>query len=428
MKMITSSKQTRWILVLALFPLTSLFAELQTIYLRNGQIFRGEVLQQTATSMQIKTEDGSIRQLNKKDIQRVSYKEPTAKEKKEAEEKTKQEPLPPSISETPPPPKEEPKPAYTFLIDQLQRKDLEIFASIGAGRYEPDTFAFPNRLQGKLSLLNGQPGTNIDKPTFKPGLSDSYGMNYTWKRLSFGLSMTQFRNSTSVRFKEYNSSTDYSELTGNYPEKQNMTKADLALLVFTNRVFDLRPAIGYQQFFSKADDPNTILQSYSLSSLNAVGNYDQKFTEILKGTSMGLKATIRMGERWENRIELHSLSLSGEQHANISVVFAPATAPIFSFAKVAQDVNWKANGLHFAYKLVFRYTPTISFFAGVQAFEWKYSLTSMSQDTSSTGTPPTISEAVLQNLTIEAAGKASTTGSKSAILEFGLIKRFDFNR
>lgn len=417
-------------------PIVELFAELQTIYMRNGQILRGEVVQQTATTMQIKMEDGKIKQLNKKEIQRVSYKEPTIQEKKESEEKLKQQT---SVVEEPPPPTPEPtkksepevdKAASPYAIDQTKRKDIELFFGAGIGTYRPPTESFLNEASVKANALTGQIPPDHDTPSYKRGLAYSMGAIYYWKKFAFGLSGNHFSGQTSERIKVYSNTASLQEIAGTFPEKQSSLKADISFLAYTNQRIDLRPSFGYSQFWGKTDDNNTISTGYNGNDLTSFFKYHYYFLEKLKGPSIGLKTTVRQGERWEHRIELHYLILSGAQYGNGTLTMFN-TPNFFDYGVNQDSIQWDAKGFNFSYKLLYKWTPTLSFWVGIQAFEWKYSLKSFDQSftgLANIGNPSPVEELVLINILLTSTAKMTPATSKASSLEFGVMKRFEFSQ
>lgn len=397
---------------------------MKTIYLKNGQIIRAEILQQTATSMTIKTADGKTIQLNKTEINTVSFNEP-AKLPKEEEKKQAQ------VEQTPaPPPIEVQKPIVNFHIDQLKRNDLEIYFGLGAGRYSPETQGLPVQIQNKVGLASGILPTVIDKPTHSPELSQTYGAIYTWKRWSGGIIGSYLGNRSTYDSHSYGSGMIYSN--GSFPERQSSLKSEFSFLAFTNDRFDLRPTIGYQNFWGQSHDTNLSTSYYIDTGLYLYSQGIMKFDETLKGYTIGLKATIRMGERWENRLEYHNLTLSGNQTGNILSSLAPTNLSQVAFIKQGQNISWDANGFQLLYRLVYRVTPTISVYAGFQFYEWKYSLNSYFQSTFSSkdgliGVDLSNPGAYLiQQKLMEAIGKTINSESRSAILELGVMKRFEF--
>ncbi|WP_411550338.1 LA_0442/LA_0875 N-terminal domain-containing protein [Leptospira venezuelensis] len=417
-------------------PVVELFAELQTIYMRNGQILRGEVVQQTATTMQIKMEDGKIKQLNKKEIQRVSYKEPTIQEKKESEERLKQQT---TVVEEPPPPTPEPakksepeadKSASPYTIDQTKRKDIELFFGAGLGTYRPPTESYLNEASVKANLLTGQLPPDHDTPSYKRGLAYSMGATYYWKKFAFGLSGNHFSGQTSDRVKVYSNSGSLQEIAGTFPEKQSSLKADISFLVYSNQRFDLRPSFGYSQFWGKTDDNNTISTGYNGNDLTSFFKYHYYFLEKLKGPSVGLKTTIRQGERWEHRIELHYLILSGAQYGNGSLTMLN-TPNFFDYGVIQSNILWDAKGFNFSYKLFYKWTTTLSFWVGVQAFEWKYSIKSFDQSfngLANIDNPSPAAELVAIDFLLTSTAKMTPATSKASSLEFGVMKRFEFSQ
>ncbi|WP_243396229.1 OprO/OprP family phosphate-selective porin [Leptospira hartskeerlii] len=409
----------------------AVFGEEQTIYLKNGQILRGEVIHQTATSIQIKITDGKIRQLNKIEIQRVSYKEPTTKELKDSEDKLKQktqEPQPPIVE---PSPQEPPKKNVTnFQLDQTKRHDLEIFGGIGYGYYKPDSETFLLRMQNTLNLLTASNPTITEKPSYKAGLSNHYGLTYTYRRLSGSFSGSNFRSDTTLNTLTINSANEFNTTNGTFPEKQTTIKADISYLAFTNSRFDLRPSVGYFQFWGNTDDTNTSLKAYSSSGLYLYGNYFFQVFEQMKGPSLGLKSTIRTGERIENRIELYYLSLKGNQDNTIHATVFPDSSSAF-YGEVAQKSAWSAKGFQLSYKFVYRITPVFSLWAGISAYEWKYNLDQTSNEIRyafDSSTPRAPGDALLNDLLQTAIGKGATSVSKSNSLDFGVMYRLDFLR
>ncbi|MGJ4745016.1 LA_0442/LA_0875 N-terminal domain-containing protein [Leptospira sp. SA-E8] len=428
-----SSFVKRTLLIYLLLPLLPLFGEEQTIYLRNGQILRGEVIQQTATSLQLRTSDGKTRQLNKTEIHRVSYKEPTAKELKEADEKSKQqvqnqENLLPPLETSPPAPEPPKKNVADFQLDQTKRHDLEVFGGIGYGYYKPDSETFLLRMQNILNLLTASNPTVTEKPSYKAGISNQYGLTYTFKRFSGTLAASDFRSDTTLNTITINSGNEFNTTSGNFPEKQSLLKADVSYLAFTNSRFDLRPSLGYFQSWGNTDDTNTSLKAFSSSGLYLYGNYFFQIQEHLKGPSLGLKTTIRTGERIENRIELHYLTLKGNQDITIHATVLPDSSAAF-YGEVAQKSAWTAKGFQFSYKFVYRLTPIFSIWAGISAYEWKYSLDHTSNEIRyafDSSTPRAPGDALLNDLLQTEVGKGATSMSKSSSLEFGVIYRVNF--
>ncbi|TGK44674.1 hypothetical protein EHO65_01140 [Leptospira andrefontaineae] len=405
--------------------------------MRNGQILRGEVIQQTATTMQIKMEDGKIKQLNKKEIQRVSYKEPTVQEKKESEEKLKQQT---TVVEEPPAPTPEPtkksepeidKNASPYAIDQTKRKDLEIYFGAGLGTYRPATENYFDHVSATFGNLLGGTPMQVDDPAYKRGLAYSMGAIYYWKKFAFGLSSIHFGGTTSERMVVYAGNSAIQEFKGTFPEKQNSLKLDVSYLAFSNQRVDIRPSFGYSQFWSKTVDNNTTANEYYANSLASAMKLNYDFLEILKGPSVGIKTTIRFGERWENRIELHYLSLTGTQYVSAVNTTATTDGTFFDYYRSDITTIWTAKGFNFSNKLFYRLTPTLSFWVGIQLFEWKYSINSTEQRFQGLGDakfPPSIDTIVLNNFLVDAVAKSVPAASRSSSLEFGVLKRFEFSQ
>ncbi|TGM89929.1 LA_0442/LA_0875 N-terminal domain-containing protein [Leptospira licerasiae] len=421
----------RTILICFFLPTIAVFGEEQTIYLKNGQILRGEVIHQTATFIQIKIADGKTRQLNKTEIQRVSYKEPTVKELKDSEDKLKQSlQEPPPLTVEPSPQEPPPRKVTNFQLDQTKRHDLEFFGGIGYGYYKPDSETFLLRLQNSVNLLTGSNPTITEKPSYKAGLSDQYGLTYTFRKLSGSLSGSNFRSDTTLNTLTINSGNEFNTTNGTFPEKQTTLKADISYLAFTNSRFDLRPSVGYFQFWGNTDDNNTSLKAFSSSGLYLYGNYFFQVHERMKGPSLGLKTTIRAGERIENRIELYYLTLKGNQDNTIHATVFPDSASAF-YGEVAQKSAWAAKGYQLSYKFVYRLTPTFSVWAGISAYEWKYDLDQTSNEIRyafDSSSPRAPGDVLLNNLIQTAIGKGATSVSKSNSLDFGVIYRLDFLR
>lgn len=420
----TYLKRSPLLFAFLLIPVVSLFAEMKTIYLKNGQVIRAEILQQTATSMLIKTAEGKTIQLNKSEINTVSFNEPIKlpqEEKKPVQ--AEQTPIPQIL--------EVPKPKVNFHIDQLKRNDLEIYLGLGAGRYSPETQGLPVQIQNKMGLLSGTLPTVIDKPTHSPELSQTYGAIYTWKRWSGGITGSLLGNRSTYDSHSYASGMIHS--SGSFPERQSALKNELSFLIFTKERFDLRPTIGYQYFWGQSQDANLSTSYYIDSGLYLYSQGVMKFNETLKGYTIGLKATLRMGERWENRLEYHNLNLSGNQNGSIQSFLVPTNLSQVALFRQGQNISWDANGFHLLYRLVYRITPTISVYAGFQFYEWKYSLNTDFQYVFSSkdgliGVDLSNPNAyIVQQKLMEAVGKTINSESRSAILEFGMIKRFELN-
>ncbi|TGL63707.1 LA_0442/LA_0875 N-terminal domain-containing protein [Leptospira sarikeiensis] len=411
------------------FPSIAIFGEEQTIYLRNGQILRGEVIQQTAMSMQIRTADGKTRQLNKTEIQKVTYKEPSAKELKEAEEKLKQQAQNEKPIEIIPEQKTEAPKKADFSLDPTKRHDIEFFAGLGYGYYKPNSENFLIDAQNRLNIAFGSRPSITEKPSYKAGLSDQFGLNYTFKKFSGSLSGSHFRGTTTTNFLSLNSGSEFNTIGGTYPEKQSSLRTDISYLAFSNNRFDLRPTLGYSQFWGNTDDKSTSIKAFSSSGLYLYGQYFFDINEQLKGPSAGLKATIRIGERIENRIELHSLQLNGTQDLTIhATVFPDSGSPIYG--EFAQSISWKAKGVYFDYKFVYKLTPVFSIWAGIASYDWKYSLDRYSLEQRYAFEAPASSTdfAIFQGLVQEQIVKGATSTSKSNAIQFGVMYRLDLGR
>ncbi|TGL63764.1 hypothetical protein EHQ64_07100 [Leptospira sarikeiensis] len=423
-----------FITFIIIFPLTDIFGEEQTIYLMNGQILRGEVIKQTGTSMQIKTTDGKVRQLNKAEIQRVTYKEPSAKELKESEERLKQQAqndnptktVPEKPAEIIPEKKPDPPKKSDPSFSHTKRHDIEFFAGIGYGFYKPNSENFLIEAQNRLSILFGTNPSISKKPSYHTDLSDQLGINYTFKRFSGSLSGNNFRGTTTTSYLGLNSGTEFSTIGGTYPEKQSSLRADVSYLAFSNDRFDLKATLGYSEFWGSTDDKSTSVKAFSSSGLSLYGQYSFTISERLRGPSAGIKATIRLGERIENRIEIHSLELKGTQdlttHAKI---FSDSASPIYG--EFSQAIGWKAYGVYFDYKFVYKLTPIFSVWLGASIYNWQYSVHHYSLEQKYAFEAPASipNAALLEDLLQEQIVKGAASVSKSEAILFGFIFRFD---
>lgn len=412
-----------------------LFAEKQTIYLRNGQILRGEIIQQAPTTLKVRLEDGTVKELIKKQIQRISFREPSAKELKEAEEKAKQaevEKTPEPSPEVAAPPKEEPPfiPANPFDMDRTKRKDLEIWAGLGYGSYAPSTEQYWEKATSQIALLFGSVPQTIKNPSRERGPSRSLSIVYYWRRFAFGLHGNHFEGKTHFETLQSSNPLNYNEVTGSLSEKQSILKADLSFLALTNARFDLSPSLGYSQIWGKSSDGKGLGIGVYDGAIISTPTYQYSYLEHLRGPSVGLKTTIRINERWENRIELHYLMLTGNQFGSIKFADPFAGGP-GSTATQSNNVSWQAKGFQISYKLAYRYTPTLSFWAGFQYFDWKYSVGSLDLDIQ-TGdaltNPQPIELLVLEQTLIRSAAASLSANSRSTSVELGAAKRFEFGK
>lgn len=428
------------ILTLCIFlsPLVGVIGDKQTIYLRNGQILRGDIISQTALAMRVKLEDGKIVDLTKKEIRRIGFHEPTPKELKEAEEKAKQaaaEPPPPE----PTPKKEEPvaaadkpfTPASPFDLDRTNRKDLEIWAGIGTGTYAPATEYAWQKAIIPINLLFGDLPQQISKPDRDRKPAYSLSLIYHWRRFSFGVHSNHFQSTMAhhrTNSSDYMTNFDY--YSGSFTEKQNILKGDISFLAYSKGSLDLSPSLGYMEVWGKT--PQSNVQGFGVFEgqlIAAPSNLDS-YSENNKGTSIGLKSVIRFRERWENRIELHSLNLSGNQISTLKYVDAIAGGLQY-YTNSIINMQWNAKGYQVSYKLAYRYTPTISFWVGLQLLDWKYSIKSMNvqlEGPSMITSPPLPEDLFLQSKLIESAANSSHMSSRSTSLEIGAAYRIEFKK
>lgn len=408
-----------------LFLPTVLFAESQTVYLRNGQILHGDVTNQTATHIDIKLQNGETKRIQKDSILRIAYREPQKEEPKKAEppipvEKQEPKKQEPDIVSPPPVVKE----AKRVVRNPLERHYIDFYLGAGNGTFSPQTIDFYYKYQNIRSLIiDATPFFLAGGPKRNAGTSVSAGINYKFKKFSFEAGGMQTNTSTSS--KNIGPEAEPILVYGSYPEEMKAAffKASYSALSKSN--FELYPSVGYIRTWNRTKDS----QSQVLQPDNVGGKSNFQASESLRGTSVGLGFAYLFGSKFEIRSEFESLTMKGSQSIHQDYTAVTLSPPLVLFVLPADySFDWKAKGTHTSLKLSYFWKMGIGFFIKYDSYQWTYSLQdgnfpiTLSLDSD----PPTLSELIGWNLGQKLLAQTINATSKATSIQFGVSKTLNF--
>ncbi|PJZ78457.1 LA_0442/LA_0875 N-terminal domain-containing protein [Leptospira neocaledonica] len=409
-----------------LFLPVILFAEPQTVYLRNGQVLHGDVTNQTATHIDIKLQNGETRRIQKENIQRIAYREPQKEDPKKTE-------LPVTPTDTQGPKKQEPeivspppvqKQAKRVVRNPLERHYIDFYLGVGNGTFSPQTIDFYYKYQNIRSLLIGAtPFYLAGNPNRSAGTSVSAGINYKFKK--FSLEAGGLETNTSTSSKNIGPEAEAIVVYGSYPEQMKAAFFKGSYSALSKSNFELYPSVGYIRTWNTTKDSHS--QVFQAGNVGGKSNFQA--SESMSGTSVGLGFAYLFGSKFEIRPEFESLTLKGSQsiHQDYTAIFL---APPYTLFVLPADYSfdWKAKGTHTSIRLSYFWKMGIGFFIKYDSYQWKYSLQdgSFPITLSLDDDPPTLSELTSWNFSQRLLAQTMNATSRATSIQFGVSKTLNF--
>ncbi|TGK07500.1 hypothetical protein EHO59_05200 [Leptospira semungkisensis] len=417
-------KKLAFLICLFLLPY-SVFSEPQTIYLRNGKTLKGEILNQTATYIELELPNKEVQRIQKVTILRIAYKDGTTPPPEKKPEPIPEKPPEPAVV---PPPVVAPPPVakvYKRVVrNPLERNFLEFYAGGGGGKDDSHAINLYYKYQNIFAVVtNGTPFLLTKGPNQTPNGAGTAGIAYKFKRFSIEAGgMSTHSSSTS---QNIGPEAQLILVTGTYPQelKAGMFKTSYSLLAKPN--FELYPTIGYTRIWNKTtDDQSTVFQPSNVTGYSIFHSSEQ-----LKGGTFGLGFAYLLGSKFEARLEVERMQLKGNQtlHQQYSVTtLAIPTQPLILPADYT--FSWKATGNHVSLKLSYFWRMGLGFWIRYDSYQWNYSL----QDGTfpsviKPGDPaPSLLQATQLNLQDKAIAGSVGSVSKATTLQIGISKALNF--
>lgn len=451
-----------------------------TVELTTGAKVSGTILEETNSYIKIKTEGGVEGKLEKRFIQNIQREKTSAYSVLEDAEKefalpessienqiknegSSSKPVPEELPPLADFPKEAPKiknelPKVIETVEAEPIKEfqevsnpkpteekktpknhkLEILVGMGLGRYQSPGEKFTDRYQDIELNTRAQ---FISWPLHtgsRERLSNSFELNYYWKILSASLEYNQFRSETvhensGFRAAGLTGFTNPFSSKGSFPESQNITKGDLALLVYSNSFIQVRPFAGMLQSEGSLNDQNSLYTMLNIgtSSLPFSGIQHRQISEHMKGWISGLKLSFPLSNNWELRLESYFISLRGNRNYDafnpIAALQPDLVTPgesTFFLSIISERVKWKSKGNYLGFQVFYHYNNGISVWLGVSSFEWRYSVETLSNI--STSWQLITSEELNRQAFLNLVAKSGNPITRSQSVEVGLMRRFEF--
>ncbi|TGK01318.1 hypothetical protein EHQ53_08565 [Leptospira langatensis] len=417
-------KKLAFLVFLFLLPYV-IFSEPQTIYLRNGKTIKGEILDQTATYIELELPNKEVQRIQKTTILRIAYKDGTT-----VPVEKKPEPIPekPPEPEVVPPPVIVPPPVakvYKRVTrNPLERHFLDLYAGGGAGTNDSHAVNFYYKYQNIFSTVtNGTPFVLSKGPHQTPNGASSAGLIYKFKKFSVeagGLSTHSSSTSQNI-----GPEAQLILVTGTYPQDLKMGTFKTSYSLLARKNFELYPSIGYTRIWNKTtDDQSTVVQPSNVTGYSVFHSSEQ-----LKGGSFGLGFAYLLGSKWEARLELERMQLKGSQSLHQQYTVATFSLPT-QIILLPSDYtfSWKATGNHVSLKLSYFWRMGLGFWLRYDNYQWNYAF----QDGTfpsviKTGDPaPSIMQAVQLHLQNNAMAGSVGSVSKATSLQIGISKALNF--
>ncbi|MEI1280121.1 hypothetical protein V6Z05_17445 [Leptospira venezuelensis] len=439
--------------------------------MKNGISIQGTIIEETDIYIRIKTKGGVEGKLEKRFIENIFGEAPnfpketrsvsneaqetdpileSNQRKEEVNQKPQPEELPP-FTEIPskepnskiesfetPPENDKAKTKSIEYASEIKDHKLEIYGGIGSGGYQSPGLKFSDRYQDIEVGITDQTVSSPIHNSSKENLSNSFGLNYYWKKISVSLEYHQYRGKTNHKnlgyFQDLTSGAPvpFSSLS-ELPENQNISKGDLAYLIYSNSIIKIRPLVGLLQSYGSINDDNTLfaVYNYGTSRLPYSGFHDGNISEALQGWITGLKLSFPITDHWEIRLESYYLSLSGNRSYNAII---PAAAypidlvtpgePTILISAIIEKVKWRAKGQNYDVKIFYHFNNGLSIWLGTNSIEWQYKLDYLANF--SVNRELTAAAEINRQGLVNLIAKSDIPSSRSQSVEIGLMKRFEF--
>ncbi|EPG73204.1 hypothetical protein LEP1GSC058_3781 [Leptospira fainei serovar Hurstbridge str. BUT 6] len=430
-----------------LFPCTFIIAEQQSVFLRNGKVLKGEVIDQTATTIQLKLADGNVIEIVKSSILRISFRDATPPPKQP-------EKVDPSPNELETAQKlqeenaaklaedakrnalaEEKKARRQKEIDDAKRHSLEFYAGYGQGSYHYQTLDYYERFSNFVALTNNGTGPIFGTPQTKGKTPFNASLRYSLNRFVLEAGGISFQNTvtqtTPGMVNTAGPSTPNQPLLaqGTFPETYKQIYAQISFSPYPHPKYDVRPILGYQSIWQKSADTSTLAFSPAISgSNNLTEKRDMIIADRLHGPSFGIAFDTKLGEKWETRIEIQSYSLKGNSQGNFNNYFMLSGSNNYSYSDSFRLLNeWSAKGSSISGKLIYKWKYGIRLWVGFQSTKIQYALTSTRVEITQNN-PESPDQLFLQQILVNSITQGFAGASTTSAIFFGVGYSFDFKK
>lgn len=426
-----------------IFSFTSLHANDQVIYMKDGRVITAEIISQTAFKMVIKLPDGSTKEISKQDIKRVAFKEAKTPEPKDKTPVGPPTPTPEEIAK-----QEEDSKKQVVLdektekrkkqIEEAKRNRLDIFLGIGSGTVNFQGANFYDQVIAVGSSL-GQDSGKFEYPTEpKPqsGKTSSFEVRYSWNRYVGEIGASSATSSATqniIGIDGPSGGTFPKFLYGNYDVSMKHVYGNFSYSVYPHPRYDIRPVIGYHQFWTKTENSNSFIVGTGVAPLftdQYFGIVPTSVSEVLKGYSYGVQYDVKIGN-FEIRTGLQILRMQGFGTYDRNIyAYAPLT--LDSQANGIQTYNkWVVSGAILDLKLIYPWKYGVNFWLGLNSVSWKYSISesSLTIKNENPGESDPAQDAVLGNLLFQSLiGPGALKETQATTIQIGATYSYDFNK
>ncbi|TGL63388.1 LA_0442/LA_0875 N-terminal domain-containing protein [Leptospira sarikeiensis] len=444
MQKVKNEFQTILVFGLLLFFVTSLYSNEQVIYLKDGKVLTAEIISQTAFKMVVKLSDGTTREISKQDIKKVAFKEVKTPDQKDKNPVVPPTPTPEELAQ-----KEEEAKKQQIAdekaekrkkqIEEAKRNRLDVFLGLGSSNLNFQGGNFYDQVIAIGSSL-GQEGGKFELPTEpkpKGGKASVVEVRYSWNRYVGeigGQSLTSSSNVQVVGTDGPSNSTFPKIVQGSYDVSMKHIYGNFSYSVFPHPKHDIRPVIGYHQFWTKTEDRNPFTFGAGSASSSFSDQYfgviPTSVAEVLKGYSYGVQYDVKLG-KFEIRTGLHILQLHGfGTYSRTEYTYAPGNGDGQTNGIEVYN-KWVAKGAILDLKFLYSWNYGVSFWLGLNSMSWKYTFS----DTSLTiKNEDSANEDPVQNLVLGKAlfeslvGPGALKETQATTFLIGATYSYDFNK
>ncbi|EQA46080.1 hypothetical protein LEP1GSC050_3762 [Leptospira broomii serovar Hurstbridge str. 5399] len=409
---------------------------------------KGEIINHTATAIQLKLPDGNVVEIIKTSILRISFRDapPPKQEEKvgpspeelEAARKLEEENAAKLAEDA----KrnallEEKKAKRQKEIDDSKRHSLEFYTGFGQGSYHYQTLDYYEKFSNFVALTNNGKGPIFGSPQTKGKAPLNVSIRYSLNRLVLEAGGVSFQNTVSqtspgmVNTAGPSSPNQPLVAQGTFPESYKQIYAQISYSVYPHPKYDVRPILGYQSVWQKSSDTSTYAFSPAISGTNNLTEKrDMIVADHLHGPSFGIAFDTKLGEKWETRMEIQSYSLKGDSQGNFnnySTISGPSSNTYSSFDSFRLLNEWSAKGSSISGKLIYKWKYGIRFWAGFQSTRIQYALKSTQVEiTQNNPAPP--DQLLLQEILVNSITQGYAGASTTSAIFFGVGYSLDFKK
>ncbi|TGJ98344.1 hypothetical protein EHQ53_01045 [Leptospira langatensis] len=422
--------KTRSILIF-LFTLSSssfLDLEAKTVYLRDGKVLDGEIINQTATYVDLELPNHEVLRIQKKAILKISFgksdpQKPKVLVEQTEEPRKEQAPVNSVATEGNNPPNTGPKLPTRIVRDPLQRHFLEFYVGGGSGNLSSHTVGFFYKVQSiKNIIATDIPFVLASGPNRTSKDATSGGAAYKYKRFNVEAGGFSIRSTTSSQNVGVGTANP-AIISGSYPEELRGATAKISYSFLAKPNYEFYPTLGYLQIWNKTKDDHSAL----LQVGNLAGNSTFHALENLKGMSIGLGFAYHFGSKWEIKTEIESITLKGSQSIRQDFIYSPVTPPFTLTELPSTDIiDWKAKGYNASFRVTYFWKMGLGFWIGIETYRWRYEFQKGDFVTYQVTTAPSPQQALIDSISQNYYASQIGSSTKATSVQIGLSKAINF--